>query len=257
MAQTSDINKTRLTNKSVVNDVLSLDENVKTSYLIEENDNLSEVLQHNLKEEIAAQSLILSSKRGFFPHNSFKTSNQDQQNKEGQSISLLQSSVSHRVSRAVSYQNEHNYDASVSYENLHRVGAIAINKEDTKFQQHKNQDDINTNCKESENQLEIPNDTNSIPFEAGVSHDVLASMNVTVSSPNASNDSHQTDIIMTEVELQPSLELSKYPQLFVCTTAQEAHELVKQYAEETLSTFVSMRKMKQFGITGCLLYLLV
>ena len=36
----------------------------------------------------------------------------------------------------------------------------------------------------------------------------------------------------------------------MAATAQEAHEIIKQYAEETMTTFVSMRKMKQFGITG-------
>ena len=39
-------------------------------------------------------------------------------------------------------------------------------------------------------------------------------------------------------------------QLFVANTASESHEIIKRYAEETMSTFVSMRKMKQFGITG-------
>lgn len=42
----------------------------------------------------------------------------------------------------------------------------------------------------------------------------------------------------------------RYPKLFSATTAQEAHEIIKKYAEETMSTFVSMRKMKQYGITG-------
>ena len=36
----------------------------------------------------------------------------------------------------------------------------------------------------------------------------------------------------------------------MASTAQEAHEIIKQYAEETMTTFVSMRKMKQYGITG-------
>ena len=39
-------------------------------------------------------------------------------------------------------------------------------------------------------------------------------------------------------------------QLFMAATAQEAHEIIKQYAEATMTTFVSMRKMKQYGITG-------
>ncbi|XP_066924257.1 uncharacterized protein [Clytia hemisphaerica] len=41
----------------------------------------------------------------------------------------------------------------------------------------------------------------------------------------------------------------KYPQLFTVSTAEDAHEVIKNYAEETMSTFVSMRKMKQYGIT--------
>ena len=36
----------------------------------------------------------------------------------------------------------------------------------------------------------------------------------------------------------------------MAATAQEAHEIIKQYAEATMTTFVSMRKMKQYGITG-------
>ena len=44
----------------------------------------------------------------------------------------------------------------------------------------------------------------------------------------------------------------KYPQLFTVSTAEDAHEVIKNYAEETMSTFASMRKMKQYGITGTL-----
>jgi len=44
-------------------------------------------------------------------------------------------------------------------------------------------------------------------------------------------------------------ESSKFPVLFTASTANQAHEIIKAYAEETLSTFVSMRKMKRYGIT--------
>ncbi|XP_012562353.2 uncharacterized protein LOC101236525 isoform X1 [Hydra vulgaris] len=254
MAQTLGSNKTRLANELVANEILSLTENVKTNYLIEENDNFAEVLQQNVKEEIAAQSLILSSKREFSLHNSLKIYNQDEQNKNFQNISLLNSSVINNIPKIVSLQYEHNYDAS--RDNIHSLDnincAVSSNRSNTKdFNlQHKDQNEIESiNSKEPLNQLDASNATNSIPFETRVAHNVLVSINSTVNSSDASDDSQQTDILMTEVELQPSLELSKYPQLFVCTTAQEAHELVKQYAEETLSTFVSMRKMKQYGIT--------
>ena len=40
------------------------------------------------------------------------------------------------------------------------------------------------------------------------------------------------------------------PRLFVANTANEAHEIIQNFAEETMTTFVSMRKMKQFGQTG-------
>ena len=38
--------------------------------------------------------------------------------------------------------------------------------------------------------------------------------------------------------------------LFMTNSAAEAHEIVQNFAEETMTTFVSMRKMKQFGVTG-------
>lgn len=52
-----------------------------------------------------------------------------------------------------------------------------------------------------------------------------------------------------EIELLLDNSRNSY-QLFVASTANEAHEIIKRYAEETMSTFVSMRKMKQFGVTG-------
>ena len=44
------------------------------------------------------------------------------------------------------------------------------------------------------------------------------------------------------------------PRLFMANSASEAHDVIQNFAEETMTIYVSMRKMKQFGVTGELDY---
>ena len=84
----------------------------------------------------------------------------------------------------------------------------------------------------------------------------LIKSNPVVSINNQLFSVHQIDSEENEIETcqvlldQEMYSSSKYPCLFTSFTAQQAHDIIKDYGEETMTTFVSMRKMKRYGITG-------
>ena len=227
---------------------LEAGEEIKNDFLINE-ENLSNVLECKLKEEIAAQSLILSALSGGISN-----------------IRDLPPNVGNIVSSHGEISGEQNEQSDLNFDVSQAIGVemIAIQQDgsdvEVKDMSSSTAEFMNPSLSGSAvvlNAIAIKgeNGVTEIQFEGT---DMMDQSDVDVIH---SQPQHETEIgrssineddisfATAEIELSPS-EPPKYPSLFVATTAHEAHEIIKRYAEETMSTFVSMRKMKQFGITG-------
>lgn len=265
MAEKLDKNTTKSAASYSSSATLRAEEELKTDFFISE-DNLSNALDNKLKEEIAAQSLILSSLSG-------TPSTQETVHQEQQNLPQIESNLPLKSEKNMS--SEHT-DLAFDVSQAIGVEMIAI-------QQDVNESTSTVDVKEISVASDYLNTQNQVAgsiLDTGLSGSSVVLNAIAIKGANGVTeiqfegtdiiDSAEVDAIThepqqeteigridedgivnftsNEIEL-PSTEQLKYPKLFVATTAQEAHEIIKKYAEETMSTFVSMRKMKQFGIT--------
>lgn len=268
MAEKLDKNTTKSAASYSSSATLRAEEELKTDFFISE-DNLSNALDNKLKEEIAAQSLILSSLSG-----TPSTQETVHQQQEQQNLPQIESNLPLKSEKNMS--SEHT-DLAFDVSQAIGVEMIAI-------QQDVNESTSTVDVKEISVASDYLNTQNQVAgsiLDTGLSGSSVVLNAIAIKGANGVTeiqfegtdiiDSAEVDAIThepqqeteigridedgivnftsNEIEL-PSTEQLKYPKLFVATTAQEAHEIIKKYAEETMSTFVSMRKMKQFGITG-------
>ena len=286
------------TTKSATNYGTDSTEEIRNEFLLTE-DNLKNVLDcklQHVKEEIAAQSLILSALSGgaAAPPQHHDVQNLSRQSCELQkrgdpdlslnsqevisSIENLAFDVSQAIGVELVQQQHHIQEeetqgrgGSSGVVNSSATSSIAPSSDQIKAEDFLNRQQLNSAL---ESELSARTSATSVVLNAiaikgenGVTEIQFSPIEgselidqVEVDAIN-SEPHHETEIGSTineediseiagnEIEL-PAPDPPKYPKLFVATTAQEAHEIIKRYAEETMSTFVSMRKMKQFGITG-------
>ena len=110
--------------------------------------------------------------------------------------------------------------------------------------------DIAVNSGETSSSGDMTLNENEIDVTELMKSDSVVSVNNQLFSVHQI-DNEENEIETSQVLLdQEMFSSSKYPCLFTSFTAQQAHDIIKDYGEETMTTFVSMRKMKRYGITG-------
>ena len=110
--------------------------------------------------------------------------------------------------------------------------------------------DIAVNSEETSSSGDISLNENEIDVTELMKSDSDVSINnqlFSVQQVDNEENEIETSQVLLDQEMYSS---SKYPCLFTSFTAQQAHDIIKDYGEETMTTFVSMRKMKRYGITG-------
>lgn len=241
-----------------------------------------EVLDSKLKEEIAAQSLILSALSGG-GNNIIQKQNVQLQDQISvpSVVTIPQSQTLTQTSTiplgAVQTEDTENTSDDLAFDVSQAIGVemIAVQQQqnityDARQQQHPTQNKENETHFISDDEallnsaltaaanssvVVVKEDESrdaAIHFESPQNGEEDMSQEIQLSQAGVltiDENGINAGIAANEIEL-PTENNQQYPKLFAATTAQEAHEIIKKYAEETMSTFVSMRKMKQYGITG-------